>query len=114
MKHILVAMIVLALSPAVALGQESRSDLFSQQPGRYQIVINPSVRADTFLVDTATGRVWMRSTFVFLNGEPDAWNIMTRLDSVEDRIAFIERIGRKPEAPPSKPSAAAGPPVRLQ
>jgi hypothetical protein len=26
--------------------------------GRYQIIINPNVRADTFLIDTTTGRTW--------------------------------------------------------
>ena len=45
----------LVLTSADASAQESRSDLFSQQPGRYQIVMNPQVRADTFLLDTATG-----------------------------------------------------------
>lgn len=29
-----------------------------QGAGRYQIIINPNVRADTFMIDTATGRVW--------------------------------------------------------
>ena len=27
-------------------------------PGRYQIFFSPNVRADTFLVDTSTGRIW--------------------------------------------------------
>ena len=27
--------------------------------GRYQIVMNPNVRADTFLLDTETGKTWV-------------------------------------------------------
>jgi hypothetical protein len=118
--RIAVVLLAITATGTSALTQDSRSDLFSQQPGRYQIVVNPQVRADTFLVDTATGRVWQRTTFPFLNGDPDAWNIMPRLDGVDDRIAFIERFGRKlePAAPP-KPAISmvptpAGPPLKLQ
>ena len=32
-------------------------------PGRYQIVINPTVRADTFLLDSETGRVWQMTQY---------------------------------------------------
>lgn len=48
------------LSPK-ALSQESISiEKTNIEPGtgRYQIIINPNVRADTFMIDTATGRTW--------------------------------------------------------
>jgi hypothetical protein len=39
-------------------------------PGRYQIFFSPNVRADTFLVDTSTGRIWrmMRFTATQISG----------------------------------------------
>ena len=64
-----------------ASAEESRSDLFSQQPGRYQIVINPQARADTFLLDTATGRVWQRVQYGDLKDTPPAWQLMKRIDN---------------------------------
>jgi hypothetical protein len=67
-----------------ALAEESRSDLFSQQPGRYQIIINPQTRTDTFLLDTATGRVWQLVKYNDLNNEPPAWQLMTRIDNDVD------------------------------
>lgn len=48
--------------------------------GRYQIVINPEVRADTFLLDTATGRTWKPVVFSSLEGDPVAWVYEDKLD----------------------------------
>jgi hypothetical protein len=80
-----------------AAAQEPRSDLFSQQPGRYQIVINPQVRADTFLLDTATGRVWQLVKFTDINAT--AWQIMKRLDSELDLVKLIGEQGIKTKEP---------------
>lgn len=102
----------LLVAPIAALGQDSRSDLFSQQPGRYQIVFNPSVRADTFMIDTATGRVWQRTNFPSLNGEPDAWNLMVRLDSPSDREAFLLMYGRKSDGKVNASGASATSPTK--
>jgi hypothetical protein len=60
----------LVLASADASAQESRSDLFSQQPGRYQIVMNPQIRADTFLLDTATGKIWQLAKLTMGNPFP--------------------------------------------
>lgn len=54
------------------------------QPGRFQIVINPSMRADTFLLDTQTGRVWEKVRFVDMEGEPWVWLIVDRLDNSQE------------------------------
>jgi hypothetical protein len=67
-----------------ALAEEFRSDLFSQQPGRYQIIINPQARTDTFLLDTATGRVWQLVKYGDLNDEPSVWQQMNRIDNDAD------------------------------
>jgi hypothetical protein len=93
-----------------AFAQEARSDLFSQQPGRYQIIFNPQVRADTFMIDTATGRVWQMVKFTDLTDGPTVWQIMKRLDNEVDLINLINSKGIKPKEssatpiiPPSKP-----------
>jgi hypothetical protein len=61
----------------------------SAADGRYQIVINPSVRADTFLLDTQTGKIWVRSTFSYVAGSPDAWVYQERLDNSSQVDAWI-------------------------
>ena len=65
-------------SVASGAAQESRSDLFSQQPGRYQIITSPQAVKFTFLLDTATGRVWQLATFTDIKGDPTLWQIMPR------------------------------------
>ena len=47
----------LILALALAVGT---STLAEAEPnnGRYQVVFSPMVRADTFLLDTATGTIW--------------------------------------------------------
>jgi hypothetical protein len=97
-----------------ASAQESRSDLFSQQPGRYQIVINPQVARYTFLVDTATGRVWQLTTYTDLNDSPLTWSIMPRVDNDADISRLAMEHGVRPKegastTPPAKPQA----PMRL-
>ena len=88
-----------------ASAQESRSDLFSQQPGRYQIVINPQARADTFLLDTATGRVWQLIKYGDLNGEPPAWQLMKRIDSDLDLKKLRSEFGVKPPGQLARPDS---------
>src|SRR5271157_3283094 len=44
-------------SPGNAAASPVASDT-TLRPGRYQIVFNPNVRADTFLLDTQVGKVW--------------------------------------------------------
>jgi hypothetical protein len=96
--------------------QQSRSDLFSQQPGRYQIVISPHGARDTFLVDTGTGRVWQLVKFTDLVGEPDVWRIMPRVDNDVDQARLAAERGMKsapsisaPAAPPSRTPSNARP-----
>lgn len=49
--------------------------------GRYQLVINPEMRADTFLIDTETGRIWTKTRYVDLKNEPVIWELNDRADS---------------------------------
>ena len=103
-RNILFASLVLLWSsPAMPADDEATP------PGRYQIVINPQVRADTFLLDTATGRIWQIVKFTDLDGEPTAWDLMDRLDGPSDFLTFakmhspkkaitVDKAGRAAEA----------------
>lgn len=73
------------------------------QNGRYVIVHSPHVRADTVMIDTATGRVWSLTSYTFLNGEPRAWTLMNQVNNNADREALIQKYGEKPE--PTKPGS---------
>jgi hypothetical protein len=70
-------------TPALAEPDDTQST-----PGRYQIVVNPQTRADTFLLDTATGRVWMVFKHADRVGEPTVWEEMGRLDNLKDYTEF--------------------------
>jgi hypothetical protein len=107
MRRTLLALIVAGVAPALAFAQSAPaphptvSDFWpSDQNGkdRFRIVFSPHARADTFLLDTQTGRVWQ---LMGLNGEPTAWTPMTRLDSAEAQAAFARSHGvrRSPQGP---------------
>lgn len=48
---------------------------------RYQIVFSPHVRADTFLLDTQKGRVWVMVKFSDIAGEPSAFDEVEVIDN---------------------------------
>jgi hypothetical protein len=66
------------------------------QNGRYNVLFSPHVRADTFLLDTQTGQVWILSQYSDLNGKPSAWTPMTRLDNAQQEAAFAKAYGMAP------------------
>lgn len=121
MKLRLLALVVCIPSMAAsAVAQETRSELFAQQPGRYQIVTSPHNVRDTFLLDTGSGRVWRLIRYTDMEEEPTAWNEMPRFDHDKGVIATMIKYGLKfkttPEpAKPVDPKTAprVGPPVRL-
>jgi hypothetical protein len=61
--------------------------------GRYAIVINPNIRADTFLLDTQKGKIWQLTKFTDLAGEPTGWNEMTIVDNGGDNSEKIPGSG---------------------
>jgi hypothetical protein len=71
---------LLTLSPVMAFSAEKRlnSQLDVTQNGRYQVFFGPLARADTFLVDTATGRAWR--AFQNPNSDQVGWEEMPRFD----------------------------------
>jgi hypothetical protein len=85
--------VIAVLAPSV-LDAEENAPL---TPGRYQIVLNPQARADMFLLDTATGRVWRLVNYPGRVGEPTVWEWMDRLDGWNEFEAFMK--GYPPKAP---------------
>lgn len=79
----------------LTLAQSRPSAPQPTQWGRYQLVVNPEVRADTFLLDTETGRMWRRVSYTNLIGEPSVWELFDRVDSYEELQAWGARHVRK-------------------
>lgn len=50
-------------------------------PGRYQIIMRPNIRADTFLLDTQTGRIWIPIEYTNVKGQPTIWKYEERVDN---------------------------------
>lgn len=92
------ALVALGLLATMGSAHAQRA---ADAPGRYQIVMNPNAAVHTYLLDTATGRIWQLSRFTFLNGDPQAWDIMERLDNGEEYRGFVSRHGRKTPAAPT-------------
>jgi hypothetical protein len=67
-------------------------------PARFQIVMNPNVRADTFLLDTETGRIWSPVTYTDLENAPEVWKIHDRVDTQSELYEWIEQHRAKPKA----------------
>lgn len=77
MRTLLIFFTVLFLSQQAIAGE-------AQQQGRYQIVFGQHMRADTFLIDTQTGKIWQKVQYEDMENEPVVWNIMDRIDGVKD------------------------------
>lgn len=52
------------------------------QPGRYEIIIHPSMRADQYLVDTCLGRVWQQVSYTDI--DKTIWRRIPRVDTAEE------------------------------
>lgn len=59
--------------------------------GRYQIVMSPIARVDTFLLDTVTGRSWQLTQYSDLPGKPMVWQSMDRFDTHKAEADWIEQ-----------------------
>jgi len=105
MRHMVLALIIAGGAPLVAFAQSAPTtgptvrDLWPSDQtgeGRFRIFFSPHARADTFLLDMQTGRVWQLKG---LDGEPTAWAPMTRLDNSEDQAAFARAHGVRRATP---------------
>ncbi len=87
MKILACIVALLLLGGAVVFAQnKSQTPSPSQTtlaPGRYQIVMNPNIARDTFLLDTQTGRVWVETEVTNIDGHPHLWKIEDRVDNQE-------------------------------
>jgi hypothetical protein len=68
-----------------AQSAQSASRTTSNPDGRFRIIMRDGVRADTFLLDTETGKVWARVAFTNVKGTPDVWVYEDRLDNESQR-----------------------------
>jgi hypothetical protein len=83
---------ICALCFAVGTADAQNAATFSQQVGRFQIVGNAR---DTFLIDTATGNVWLLTQYSDFNKDPLAWVPMFRLDKPSDTTPLLSEYGLK-------------------
>lgn len=59
-----------------------RATTNTSQVGRYQIVFNPNMRRDTFLLDTETGQTWVQSEITTeAAGLRTIWVFQERVDN---------------------------------
>jgi hypothetical protein len=63
----------------------------AQDSGRYVMFSGPTVRADLFLLDTQTGRIWTRVSYTDLKGEPDVWQIQDRVDNRDELVSWFSQ-----------------------
>jgi hypothetical protein len=76
-------------------GLEAQTAPPSGPVGRYQIVINPQMRADTFLLDTATGRIWAPGRYTDYVDDPRVWELESKVDNNQQLEAFLATKTRK-------------------
>lgn len=63
----------------------------SSSNGKYQIFFSPHVRADTFLLDTETGKIWVLNKIEIMEDEPLVWRYVDRIDNIAQLIQFASR-----------------------
>jgi hypothetical protein len=79
MKRLLFG-IVLILAVTALADTSAMPQVATSANGRFQIVINPNLRADTFLLDSATGRTWKPVQWTDVQGSPVVWEFQERVD----------------------------------
>lgn len=60
--------------------------------GRYQLVMHPNVGKFQYLLDTATGTVWVVTEFTDIPGKPCAWEKMGRIDTLSESTMQLLRM----------------------
>lgn len=75
-----------------------------EQYGRFVITFSPFARADTFLLDTQTGKVWQLTRFTDIQGDPLVFKNLDRIDSEAQFDVWLrsQRL-KEPSATPSRP-----------
>jgi hypothetical protein len=65
--------------------------------GRYQLFFSPHARADQYLVDTETGRVWEKVSYTDLVGDPEIWLALPRIDGDIEFSEWLKTQQAKPK-----------------
>lgn len=77
----------------LAAGTADAQDYRPAPTLRFQIVTSA---ADTFLLDTTTGQVWLLTKYTDYNKDPLAWAPMYRLETPADTGYLVREYGLKP------------------
>lgn len=59
--------------------------------GRYQIIISPGLREDTFLLDTQTGKTWVQTRVTDVKDQPLIWIYRDKVDDAADFLQWFKR-----------------------
>jgi hypothetical protein len=117
MKKLSVVAVVLVVVMG-AIAQTARSPQSAKQPsavsaapsqshvGKYQLFFSPLARADVYLVDTETGKIWKpititNATDTNLKSAPEVWVYQERVDSERDFAIWMAM-----HAPPAAAATA--------
>jgi hypothetical protein len=82
---------LLALASTAALRAQQARAMPTDQPaanGRYQVVVSTVNRADVFLLDTRTGKIWIPTEYTSFEGNPKAWTYQERIDDQAAEVAW--------------------------
>jgi hypothetical protein len=80
---------VVKMLPKVPIAQQETSATQTGHVGRYQIFFSPHARADVYLVDTETGRIWRPVTVNNATDDnfktpPELWVYQDRVDNEKE------------------------------
>lgn len=81
-KRLVIAVILCVCVLAIAQTKTSNQTTPSNvSHGRYQIVFGPFARADVYLLDSETGKIWHPVTFTDVAGGPEVWMPQDKIDN---------------------------------
>jgi hypothetical protein len=96
--------LTLAVGFIAVLSSSAAAEESANQIGRYQIVSSNLAVKFTFLLDTVTGQVWQFAKYTDVNGDPELWEPMMRIDSPAALTELINGKGIKQKpTPPRQP-----------
>jgi hypothetical protein len=106
MRALRTILLLVLLSTATGASAQSAPSAGQIQSsgGRYQILMNPELARNTFLLDTVTGRVWALMSYAFLKNEPRIWTLMDRVDAEADEERVVAKYGLKPDDKSTTPA----------
>ena len=110
MKHVMLTLLLLSGICAFTADQNSDSAKTAtpSHVGRYQLYFGPHARADIYLVDTETGKIWTPITIenkldINLKRAPEVWIYQERVDN--QREFDIWSLAHKDKEAPTNPMA---------